>query len=90
MYATAYKSECLDGDSTRVTFELTLKLSFGLLLANNKITYGQSSTLIETLIAVFLNLESIKVFYGQEPPSGESTTNVRGVNYQILSVMLLK
>ena len=28
-----------------------------------------------------------KVFYGQEPPSGESTTTECGVNYQLLAVM---
>ena len=28
-----------------------------------------------------------KVFYGQEPPSGESTTTESGVNYQLLAVM---
>ena len=28
-----------------------------------------------------------KVFYGQEPSSGESTTTESGVNYQLLSVM---
>ena len=28
-----------------------------------------------------------KVFYGQEPPSGESTTTGSGVDYQLLSVM---
>ena len=28
-----------------------------------------------------------KVFYGQEPPSGESTTTEGGVNYQQLAVM---
>ena len=27
-----------------------------------------------------------KVFYGQEPPSGESTTTEYGVNYQLLAV----
>ena len=31
-----------------------------------------------------------KVFYGQELPNGKSTTNVCGVNYQLLAVMLLK
>ena len=31
-----------------------------------------------------------KVFYDQEPPSGESTTTECGVNYQLLVVMLLK
>ena len=31
-----------------------------------------------------------KVLYGQEPPSGESTTTECGVNYQLLAVMLLK
>ena len=33
---------------------------------------------------------SVKVFYGQEPPSGESTTTECEVNYQILGIMLLK
>ena len=28
-----------------------------------------------------------KVVYGQEPPSGESTTTECGVNYQLLAVM---
>ena len=28
-----------------------------------------------------------KVFYGQEPPSGESTTTESGVNYQLLAVI---
>ena len=28
-----------------------------------------------------------KVFYGQEPPSGESTTTECGVNYQLLPVI---
>ena len=28
-----------------------------------------------------------KVFYGQEPPSGESTTTECGVNYQVLAVI---
>ena len=27
-----------------------------------------------------------KVFYGQEPPSGEATTTECGVNYQLLAV----
>ena len=31
-----------------------------------------------------------KVFYGQEPQSGESTTTECGVNYQLLAVMLLQ
>ena len=31
-----------------------------------------------------------KVFYGQEPPSGESTTTECGFNYQLLAVILLK
>ena len=29
----------------------------------------------------------VKVFYGQEPPKGESTTTESGVNYQLLAVM---
>ena len=28
-----------------------------------------------------------KVLYGQEPPSGESTTTEYGVNYQLLAVI---
>ena len=28
-----------------------------------------------------------KVVYGQEPPSGESTTTERGFNYQLLAVI---
>ena len=28
-----------------------------------------------------------KVFYGQQPPSGESTTTECGVNYQLLAVI---
>ena len=28
-----------------------------------------------------------KVFYGQEPPSGESTTIECGVNYQLIAVI---
>ena len=31
--------------------------------------------------------EKSKVFYGQEPPSGESTTTDRGFNYQLLAVI---
>ena len=31
-----------------------------------------------------------KVFYGQEPPSGESTITECGFNYQLLAVILLK
>ena len=38
----------------------------------------------------FLSKGKGKVFYGQEPPSGESTTTECGVNYQLLAVMLLK
>ena len=32
-------------------------------------------------------LSLFKVFYGQEPPSAESTTTECGVNYQLLAVM---
>ena len=42
------------------------------------------------LVSTFRNRslrEKGKVFYGQEPPSGESTTTESGVNYQLLSVM---
>ena len=32
-------------------------------------------------------IEKCKVFHGQEPPSGESTTTECGVNYQLLAVI---
>ena len=35
-------------------------------------------------------VKSKEVFYGQEPQNRESTTTECGVNYQLLSVMLLK
>ena len=37
-------------------------------------------------VATPLNAKS-KVFYGQEPPSGESTTTEYGFNYQLLAVI---
>ena len=33
------------------------------------------------------NIEKKVVFYGQEPPSGESTTTECGINYQLLAVI---
>ena len=43
---------------------------------------------------IFMNFRNIifvpnkgKVFYGQEPPSGESTTTECGFNYQLLAVI---
>ena len=38
------------------------------------------------LAAEFIKVKG-KVFYGQEPPSGESTTKDCGVNYQLLAVI---
>ena len=35
-------------------------------------------------------LKKGKVFYDQEPPTGESTTTECGFNYQLLAVILLK
>ena len=35
----------------------------------------------------FHKVKKGKVFYGQEPPSGESTTPECGVNYQLLALM---
>ena len=32
-------------------------------------------------------IHKCKVFYGQEPPSGESTTTECGANYQLLAVI---
>ena len=37
------------------------------------------------LILFFVNKG--KVFYGQEPPSGESTTTECGVNYQLIALI---
>ena len=34
-----------------------------------------------------VNKEEGQVFYGQEPPSGESTITEYGFNYQLLAVM---
>ena len=34
-----------------------------------------------------LLVKKCKVFYGQDPPSGESTSTECGVNYQLLAVM---
>ena len=39
-------------------------------------------------IPVELNKGKDKVFYGQEPPSGEPTTTECGVNYQLLAVII--
>ena len=36
---------------------------------------------------VLFNKGKSKVFYGQEPPSGESTTTECGFNYQLLAVI---
>ena len=41
-------------------------------------------------ISVVKGVKKGKVFYGQEPSSGESTTAECGVNYQLITVMLLK
>ena len=32
-------------------------------------------------------IKKVKVFYGQEPPSGESATTEFGVKYQLLAVI---
>ena len=39
-------------------------------------------------IVVYHNKGKGKVFYGQEPPSGESTITECGVNYQLLAVII--
>ena len=38
-------------------------------------------------IPININFSKGKVFYGQEPPSGESTTTECRVNYQLLAVI---
>ena len=49
----------------------------------------QPSLVLPTLEQPSLHGKS-KFFYGQEPSGGESTTAVRGLNYHLLAVMLLK
>ena len=36
---------------------------------------------------MYVDIKKGKVFYGQEPPSGESTTTECGFNYQLLAVI---
>ena len=51
---------------------------------------GSHYTVHECLQAVLLmrvGVVTSEVFYGQEPPSGESTTTACGVNYQPLAVI---
>ena len=38
-------------------------------------------------VSISADSKCIKVFYGQEPPSGESTTTECGLNYQLLAVI---
>ena len=48
------------------------------------------SQLVYPMIMVWILMNKLlkrKVFYGQEPPSGESTTTECGVNYQLLAVI---
>ena len=57
--------------------------------------YGQKKNILNIHTLFFFKLlynlkGKGKVFYDQEPPSGESTTTEWGVNYQLLAVMLLK
>ena len=42
---------------------------------------------VECVTIIDSKSKKSKVFYGQEPPSGESTTTDCGVNYQLLSVI---
>ena len=43
--------------------------------------------LVTSRIRYMFPIYKVKVFYGQEPPSGESTTTECGVNYQLLAVI---
>ena len=67
--------------------------------ANNvQLDYLKPATIRTQKFQLFPKLSSIhlspqrkcKVFHGQGPPSRESTTTERWVNYQLLAVMLLK
>ena len=52
--------------------------------------YGAALALIAIMCGIIKGIIAVKegkVFYGQEPPSGESTTTESGVNYQLLAVM---
>ena len=39
------------------------------------------------MISQLIKGKKVKVFYGQEPPNGESTTTECGVNYPLLAVL---
>ena len=67
-------------------------------IEKNTIEQNIGKQIIETLLPLKNHIQLMlvpspqskgkgKVFYGQEPPSGESTTTGSGVNYQLLSVM---
>ena len=53
-------------------------------ISSNREVYGQ-------VFFFYCNAEIVKgkgkVFYGQEPPSGECTTTECGFNYQLLAVI---
>ena len=49
--------------------------------------FQQDVMLSRYIFTLLISKGKGKVFYGQEPPSGESTTTESWVNYQLLSVM---
>ena len=57
-----------------------------LLFADDTALVADSEEKLCRLVSEFGRVKG-KVFYGQEPPSGESTTTECGFNYQLLAVM---
>ena len=52
--------------------------------------YGVGGKLLKAVQSFYINSRASgknKVFYDQEPPSGESTTTECGFNYQLLAVI---
>ena len=53
----------------------------------NQLLFADDTALVADSDEKLCRLVKGKVFYGQEPPRGESTTTECGVNYQLLAVI---
>ena len=70
----------------------TLHVCIGFLFVRIRYMYIESNETLHICTgSLFIRIRYMyiesKVFYGQEPPSGESTTTECGVNYQLLPVI---
>ena len=52
-----------------------------------QVTKLPNGAIIIVFLRSYILLKKGKVVYGQEPPSGESTTTECGLNYQLLAVI---